>query len=99
MLFAIVAYDHPNSLDLRMKTRPLHLEYIKQSGAMVKLGGALLTDDGNGMKGSLIVIEAADLAAAKAWSDADPYKRDGVFGKVDVTPFRAATANFAPMSH
>jgi hypothetical protein len=99
MLFVIIGHDKPNSMEHRMKVRPLHLDYIKQQQAVVKLGGALLTDDGQGMLGSMLVIDVADKAAAEAWSKADPYRRDGVFGEVEIRPFRAATVNMAPSSH
>jgi uncharacterized protein YciI len=41
-----------------------------------------------GFSGSLIVAEFADLAAAQAWADADPYVAAGVYAQVSVRPFR-----------
>ena len=99
MLFAIIGHDKSNSMEHRMKVRPSHLEYIKQQAAVVKLGGALLADDGQAMLGSILLIDVADKAAAEEWSKNDPYRRDGVFGTVEIHPFRAATVNMAPASH
>ncbi len=99
MLFVIIGHDAPNALEHRMKVRPLHLEYIKQQAAVVKLGGALLTDDSQGMLGSMLIIDVADKAAAEEWSKNDPYRREGVFVTVEIRPFRAATVNMAPSSH
>ena len=48
----------------------------------MKLSGPL-TDGA----GSLIVIDAADLADAKRIADADPYKTGGVFAEVEIHPF------------
>jgi uncharacterized protein YciI len=99
MLFVIIGHDVPNSKDHRMKVRPLHLEYVRSQPEVVKLGGALLTDDSQGMLGSILIIDVADKAAAEEWSKNDPYRREGVFGEVEIRPFRAATVNMAPVSH
>jgi hypothetical protein len=45
------------------------------------------------MAGSLIIFEAADFEAAKAWHAGDPYKKADLFSQSDVRPWKA-TANF-----
>jgi hypothetical protein len=40
------------------------------------------------MAGSLMIIEAADLDAAKKFSADDPYTKAGLWASVDVRPFR-----------
>jgi hypothetical protein len=91
VLFVITAFDKPDSLDLRMATRPAHVDYIQKTGA-VKLGGPFLDEQG-GMIGSLIIIEAADIAAAREWQADDPYARAGLFARSDLQPWKA-TANY-----
>jgi len=91
MLFVISAIDRDGAGDLRLATRPAHFEYVKQTG-MVRLGGPYLDGDG-AMIGSLIVLEAADLATAKQWAANDPYAKAGLFQSSSVTPWKA-TANF-----
>ncbi|MEM1138425.1 MAG: YciI family protein [Pseudomonadota bacterium] len=90
MLFCIHALDKPGSQDLRLATRQAHLDYAH--GGAVKLGGPLLDEAGE-MVGSLIVIEAADLAAAKAWSADDPYTKAGLFAEVQIRPWRWVVGN------
>lgn len=87
MLFVIAATDKPNSLELRMATRAAHFDYAKETGA-VRLGGPFLDAKGD-MAGSMIIIEAADLAAAKAWAANDPYAKAGLFASSDVRPWKA----------
>jgi uncharacterized protein len=41
------------------------------------------------MAGSLIIIEAEDLDAAKAWHAKDPYLKAGLFAHSDVRPWKA----------
>jgi uncharacterized protein YciI len=91
MLFVINAMDKPGAHALRRATRPAHFDYVNETG-QVRLGGPYLDDSGN-MIGSLIVLEAADLAAAEAWARNDPYAKAGLFQSAAVTPWKA-TANF-----
>ena len=91
MLFVITALDKENSRDLRMATRPAHFEYAQATGA-VRLGGPFL-DAGGEMIGSLIIIEARDLAAAEEWQRNDPYAKAGLFAHAEVRPWKA-TANY-----
>jgi hypothetical protein len=91
MLFVITAIDKEGSLQLRMATREAHFAYVKATGAL-RLGGPFL--DGNGeMAGSMMVIEADDLAAARDWQTNDPYAKAGLFQSSDLRPWKA-TANF-----
>jgi uncharacterized protein YciI len=87
-LFVLHCVDKPNSLDLRMATRQAHLAYAGGFGGQMKLGGPLLDANGD-MAGSLIVMEAADLDEAEAFSADDPYTKAGLWERVDIKPFRA----------
>ncbi len=88
MLIAIVCYDKPNQLDLRMKTRPDHLAYIENSNAKLLYAGPLLADDGQTPRGSLFIGEFDSLDAARAFNRGDPYVRAGLFESVAVHPTR-----------
>lgn len=87
MLFVVTATDKENSLALRMATREAHFAYARETG-VIKLGGPFLDDHGD-MAGSLIVFEAADLDAAKAWHAGDPYVKAGLFARSEVRPWKA----------
>jgi uncharacterized protein len=95
MWYAIYALDHAGSLEQRKASRPAHLERLNQlrdAGRMLLAGPfpAIDAEDPGpaGFSGSLIVAEFADLAAAQAWADADPYLVAGVYREVSVRPFR-----------
>ena len=85
-LFVLTCIDKPNALERRMGAREAHLAYVRESG-IVKIGGPFLDEQG-GMAGSLLIIEAADLAAARAFSASDPYTQADLFESVDVRPFK-----------
>jgi len=74
-----------------MAAREDHIAYVRSlHGHTVKLGGPFLTPDGQ-MCGSLLIVEVADLAAAQAFSAADPYAKAGLFESVEIRPFRVVT--------
>jgi uncharacterized protein YciI len=86
MLFVITAVDKPDSLALRLAVREAHFAFVREN-AGVKLGGPFLNDDGE-MAGSMIVVEAADRAAAEAWHASDPYVKAGLFVHSEVRPWK-----------
>ncbi len=89
MLFVIHCIDKAGDGSLRMANREAHLAFLKEQAASVRLGGPFLSEDGGKMVGSMLVIEAADLAAARAWAAGDPYAKAGVFESVDIRPWKA----------
>lgn len=91
-LFALYCVDKPNSLELRMATREAHLAYLKDFD--VKVAGPML-DEAGAMAGSILIVEAPDLAAAQAFGENDPYAQAGLFESVRVTGFRAGVGGFA----
>jgi uncharacterized protein len=86
MLFVVTAIDKENSLALRMATREAHFEYARKTN-VIKIGGPFLDAKGD-MAGSLIIFEAADIAAAQAWHANDPYVTAGLFAHSDVRPWK-----------
>ncbi len=88
MLFALLCKDKPGHLNVRMETRPTHLEYLNGLNAegILKIAGPFLDDDGKPC-GSLIIVEAASKEAARALADADPYAKAGLFESVDVKAY------------
>lgn len=85
MLFAFVCRDKPGSLQVRLDTRPEHVAFLEGLNAQQKLAfaGPFLDADGK-PNGSLVVVEAPDLAEARALSAADPYAKAGLFESVEI---------------
>lgn len=78
--------DKPGALQTRMDNREAHLAYVAETG-VVEMAGPVLDDEGQ-MCGSLIVLEAEDLAAAQAWADDDPYAKAGLFSDVTLRAWK-----------
>ena len=88
MHFAIVNHDKPDSLKVRMATREAHLDYLRGAGDKLLMAGPTLTDDGETPIGSLLIVEAETLDAAKAFAAGDPYAQAGLFQSSTVMPWR-----------
>ena len=88
MQFALYCVDKPNAIDLRMATRPAHLTYLESKPINIVMAGPLLGEDGNGMRGSLFIIEADDVTQVHRFSEGDPYRKAGLFERVEVHGFR-----------
>lgn len=88
MLFALICKDKPGALNVRMETRPKHVEFINGLIAEKKLAfaGPFLDAEGKS-NGSLVMIEAADKAEAEALAASDPYAKAGLFDSVEVLPW------------
>lgn len=95
MLYMIYAQDTPNSLALRLQHRPPHLARLQalQAAGRLVLAGPLPAIDSQdpgeaGFSGSLIVAEFDSLTEATRWANDDPFVHAGVYGSVEVKPFR-----------
>lgn len=86
MRFVLMTKDKPGALQTRLDNREAHLAYIADTG-VVEMAGPLLDDAGQ-MCGSLIVLDVADMAAARNWADNDPYAKAGLFSDVTLTAWK-----------
>ena len=95
MWYAIIAEDHPNSLEKRLAARPPHLERLQalqQQGRLLLAGPFPASDSVDpgaaGFSGSLIVAEFDSLESAQEWANLDPFVNAGVYATVTVKPVR-----------
>lgn len=85
MLYAALCTDKPDALQIRLDTRPSHVAFLDALNAkgVLALAGPFLGEDGK-PTGSLVIVEAESLAAAKAIVADDPYAKAGLFSAVEV---------------
>jgi hypothetical protein len=86
MRYALICHDKPGHLDVRKANRAAHLAYVADTG-VVEMAGPLLSDEDE-MCGSLVILSVETRAEARAWADADPYARAGLFDSVTVMPWK-----------
>lgn len=93
MQFLVLAYDarDADAPKRRMSAREAHLALISEYKAAghMKMGAALLDNDGN-MIGSSIIAEFDNRADLDAWLEKEPYLLQQVWGDVTVTPCQIA---------
>ena len=94
MYYAIFGHDAEGSLPHRKAARPEHLARVvalRDAGRLLIAGPMPAIDSPDpgpaGFTGSLIIAEFADLAAAQAWAEADPYVAAGAWARIEVRPF------------
>jgi uncharacterized protein YciI len=88
MLFAFLCQDKPGALQVRLDTRPEHVEWLNKLDAEGRLAFAGPFLDGDGKpNGTLMVVKAENLDDAKATSAADPYAKAGLFASVAIRPW------------
>lgn len=89
MLYALICNDKPGTRELRDHYRPAHQLYLAdlRDRGILKMAGPLL-DDREEPEGSLLIVEVGSRAAAQELLDEAPYTSNGVFGDVEIRPFR-----------
>ena len=85
-LFVIQHQDKPGALQLRIDTREAHLAYLAEAKGL-KVAGPYLNEAGE-MVGSMLVVEAEDMAGAEAFAAADPYAKAGLFASSQIRQWR-----------
>ncbi|GAA0389598.1 hypothetical protein GCM10009541_35910 [Micromonospora gifhornensis] len=68
--------------------RAAHLAYVRH---LLADGTALIAGAHADLRASVLVLRAADAAAARALVEHDPYWRNGVWTAIDVVDYLAAT--------
>lgn len=84
MLFIIDCRDKPGHEDLRKDTRQAHFDYLKNFKDQVVAAGPVLSDDGEHMIGSLLILDFPDRLLAERFAANDPYAKVELFESVTI---------------
>ena len=91
--FVVYNRDRPGTAELRAAHRDAHLAFMKSLAPAAKIGGPLMSEDGEARIGGMFVIEADSLAEARAIAARDPYVQAGLFEVAYVNEWRWQTRN------
>jgi len=85
MYFVLICNDKPGHLQVRMDTRPAHVDFLNGLNAKgaLKLAGPTLGADGK-PNGSVVIVEADSAEQAAEIAAADPYAKAGLFADVQI---------------
>ncbi len=91
MLYAVWASDAPGTDAERARVREAHRARLRAPAphaVQVLQAGATLDADADRMNGTLLVVQAEDIAAVRAFVEGDPYVVAGVYASVEIRPWR-----------
>ena len=87
MLFVIFCIDRPGAAAARRDNIQAHVDYVAASEITVVMSGPLVSDDGAAPVGSLLVVDAADRAAAEDFHRNDPLYKAGIWETAELRAF------------
>ncbi|NIA71043.1 YciI family protein [Pelagibius litoralis] len=88
MTFVLYCVDKAEHGHVRAENRPAHLDYLNSNLDRIVIAGPMTSDDGKTVKGSVIVVNDAERAAAEAFAENDPYAKAGLFESVTITAYK-----------
>ncbi|MCW2285857.1 uncharacterized protein YciI [Rhodoblastus acidophilus] len=93
MHYVALCLDKPESLSVRTENRAAHLAFLAAHAPKVKLGGPFLDAAGQ-MCGSMLVLDCADEAEARAMLAQDPYAQAGLFASVELRAYKPVVGTY-----
>ena len=93
MLYIIYQIDKPDSEAIRARAREDHFAYLDAHEDILVLGGALLGEDGRTRTGSVLIVNVASRADAEAFSRDEPFRKAGLFARVEINRMRRGQWN------
>jgi uncharacterized protein YciI len=88
MHYVAICLDKPDSHELRLANRIAHLDYLRANSKTIKSCGPFLSDDGDAMVGSMLIIEAENRDGVDTVLAQDPYRKAGLFDSIEVRGWR-----------
>ena len=90
MPYHIETFDKPGHTDLRLKVRPVHLDFLEAHKDMILACGAKLDDAGEVAHGGVYIVDTDDRAEAERFISEDPFTHAGLFERIEITRWRLA---------
>ena len=94
MHFIIHCIDKQGSANLRATNRSAHIAFLEKHRSNIFIAGPTLTEDDNGMDGSLLIVNFPNIEDASTFAANDPYFNAGLFESVTIKPWKMV---FEPM--
>lgn len=79
MWFLIQNRGAADAAEKRPRYVEAHWDYLRAAQDRMITAGPYFSDDGETRIGSIFIVDFPDLAAAKAWIEAEPFTRHGVY--------------------
>ena len=73
---------------MRHEFRVAYEAYLAQHASMVMARGPLITDDGEGAIGSVLLLDVPDMGTARAFMEQEPFYNNGVYKGINFHRWR-----------
>ena len=94
VLYIIYQVDNMEKSEaIRQATRPAHFAYLEEHKDILVLGGGMLADEDDTRVGSVLLINVPNRAAAERFSANEPFRKAGLFERVEITRMRRGQWN------
>src|SRR4051794_31039813 len=93
MLYIIYQVDRPDGAAIRAANRDAHFKYLNEHEDILVLGGAMLAEDGVQRLGSVLIINVKGGEEAERFSTNEPFRKAGLFERVEITRMRRGQWN------
>ena len=93
VLYIIYQVDRPGAEAVRAALRTEHFAYLDQHRDILVLGGAMLDEDGATRTGSVLIVNVRTWAEAEEFSVNEPFRRGGLFERVEINRMRRGQWN------
>ena len=101
MLYAVWASDVPGTGAERARVREAHRARLRSPAphaVQVLQAGATLEAEAGSMNGTLLIVQADDVDAVRAFVEGDPYVAAGVYASVEIRPWRCGLGPLSELS-
>ncbi|HIJ44480.1 MAG: YciI family protein [Alphaproteobacteria bacterium] len=88
MFFVIDCVDKAGHAEVRAANREAHLDYLSRFKERICVAGPTFGEDGQGMNGSVLILDFADRGAAEDFAAGDPYRQAGLFETVTIRQWK-----------
>lgn len=96
MIFVVFCQDVPGGTEKRAALGKAHMAHIKATRPHYLAAGPCPANAARSEQASLLLVEAADEAAARALIEQDPFFIGGVWKDVVIRPFRPVVGRWLP---
>lgn len=86
--FILICRDKADHLELRMQTRPAHLDYVANAADVDVLVAGPMLDDKDNPCGSVFLLAAETKESVQTFAANDPYQQAGLFEETEIKPFK-----------
>ena len=93
MLFLVKAKNTADSAELRSANIPAHVDYLDRYKERFIAGGPVLSDDGEHVTGTMMVLDMPSRKALDDFLADEPYNKAGLFEKIEITRWRFGKAD------